>query len=87
MRFDLHITDCERKKRRLSCCLTLSLGGDGTVTAGSLFAAAAEDATEDFFWGRPVSFLGAFFVGIVWQVGFLYGTVLLVIISVRRIAR
>jgi hypothetical protein len=62
-------------------------GGGGTVTAGSLFAAASEDATEDFFWGRPVSFLGAFFVGNVWQVGFLYGTVLLVIISVRRIAR
>ena len=35
------------------------------VTAGSLSAAAAEDATEDFFGGRPVSFLGAFFVGIV----------------------
>ena len=55
-----------RKKRELSCCLTLSLGGGGgMVTAGSLSAAAAEDATEDFFGGRPVSFLGAFFVGIV----------------------
>jgi hypothetical protein len=62
-------------------------GGDVTVTAGSIFAAAAEDATEDFFGGRPVSFLGAFFVGIIWLVGFLYGTVLLVIISVGRIAR
>ena len=40
-------------------------GGGGMVTAGSLSAAAAEDATEDFFGGRPVSFLGAFFVGIV----------------------
>jgi len=62
-------------------------GGDGTVTAGSLFAAAAEVATEDFFGSRPVSFLGAFFVGIVSLVSFLNGTVLLVIITVRRIAR
>ena len=85
---DLHIADCVRKKRELSCCLTLSfLGGGGTVTAGSLFAAAAKDATEDFFGSRPVSFLGAFFVGIVLLVCFLDGTVLLVIISVGRIAR
>ena len=87
MRYNLHIADCEKKKRELSCCLTLSLGGDGTVTAGSLFAAAAEDATEDFFGSRPVSFLGAIFVGIVLLVCFLDDTVLLVIISVGRIAR
>ncbi len=62
-------------------------GGDGTVTAESLFAAAGEDATEDFFGGHPISFLGAFFVGIVWLVGFVCGTVLLVIISVGRITR
>jgi len=53
-------------------------GGDGTVMAGPLFAAAAEVATEDFFWTRSVSFLGAFFVGIVSLVSFLDGTVLLV---------
>ena len=62
-------------------------GGDGTVMAGPLFAAAAEVATEDFFGSRPVSFLGAFFVGIVALVSFLDGTVLLVIISVGRIVR
>jgi len=53
-------------------------GGDGTVMAGFLFDAAAEVATEDFFWRRSVSFLGAFFVGIVLLVSFLDGTVLLV---------
>ena len=62
-------------------------GGDGTVTAGSLFAAAAKDTKEDFFSSRPVLFLGAFFVGIVSLVCFLDGMVLLVIISVGRIAR
>ena len=62
-------------------------GGDGTVTTGSLFAAAAKDATEDFFGSHPVSFLGTFFVGIVSIVYFLDGTVLLVIISVGRITR
>ncbi len=40
-------------------------GGEGTVTAGFFFAAADEDATEDFFMSRPVSFLCPFFVGIV----------------------
>jgi len=53
-------------------------GGDGTVMAGSLFDAAAEVATEDFFRSRSVSFLGALFVGIVSLVSFLDGTVLLV---------
>jgi hypothetical protein len=62
-------------------------GGGGTVTTGSLSAAAAKDATEDFFGSSPVSFLGAFFVGIIWLVCFLDGTVLLMIISVGRIAR
>jgi len=62
-------------------------GGGGTVTAGSLFAAAAEVAPEDFFRSRSVSFLGAFFVGIVSRVSFLDGMVLLVIITVGRIAR
>ena len=52
--------------------------GDGMVMAGSLFAAAAEVATEDFFRSRSVSFLGAFFVGIVSLVSFLDGSVLLV---------
>jgi len=55
--------------------------------AGSLFAAVAEVATEDFFRSHSVSFLGAFFVGIVSLVFFLDGTVLLVIITVGRIAR
>jgi hypothetical protein len=59
----------------------------GSVTAGFFFAAAADIATEDFFGSRPVSFLGANFVGIVSLVSFLDGTVLLVIISVGRIAR
>jgi hypothetical protein len=56
-----------KKKRELSYCLTLSLlgGGEGTVTAGFFFAAADEDATEEFFVSRPVSFLCPFFVGIV----------------------
>ena len=62
-------------------------GVGGSVTAGSFFAAAANVATEDFFGSRPVSFLGADFVGIVSLVSFLDGTVLLVIISVERIAR
>ena len=53
-------------------------GGDGTVMAGPLFAAAAEVATEDFFRTRSVSFLGAFFVGIVSLVSFLDRMVLLV---------
>jgi hypothetical protein len=53
-------------------------GGDGTVMAGPFFAAAAEVATEDFFRTHSVSFLGAFFVGIVSLVSFLDGTVLLV---------
>ena len=53
-------------------------GGDGTVMAGPLFAAAAEVTTEDFFRTRSVSFLGAFLVGIVSLVSFLDGTVLLV---------
>jgi len=53
-------------------------GGDGTVMAGSLFAAAAEVATEDFFRSHYVSFLGAFFVTIVSLVSFLDGMVLLV---------
>jgi hypothetical protein len=53
------------------------------VTAGSLFAAAAEVATEDFFGSHPVSFLGAFFVGIVLLVSFLDGTVF----RMGRIAR
>ncbi len=57
------------------------------MTAGSLLAAAAEVATEDYFGSRSVSFLGAFFVGIVSLVSFLDGTVLLVIISVGRITR
>ena len=61
--------------------------GDGTVTAGSLFSVAAEDATEDFFGSRPVSFLGAFFGGIILLVCFLDGMVLLVIISVGRNTR
>jgi hypothetical protein len=54
-----------KKRRELSCCLTLSLGGGGgTVTAGSLFAAAEENATEDLFvMSRPVSFLSPLFVG------------------------
>jgi hypothetical protein len=50
-----------KKKRELSYRLTLSL----LVTAGFFFAAADEDATEDFFVSRPVSFLCPFFVGIV----------------------
>ena len=64
-------------------------GGDGTVTAGSLFAAADEDATEDFFvMSRPVSFLSPLFVGIVLLgVCFLDGTLLLGKISVGQIAR
>jgi hypothetical protein len=38
---DLHIANCAKKKRELSCCLNILFGGgDGTVTAGSLFAAA-----------------------------------------------
>ena len=53
-------------------------GGDGTVMAGSLSAAAAELATEDFFLSRSDAFLGAFFVTIVSLVSFLDGTVLLV---------
>ncbi len=53
-------------------------GGGGTVMAGSLVAAAAEVATEDFFRSHSVSFLGAFFVGIVLLVSFLDDTVLLV---------
>jgi len=61
-------------------------GGVGGL-AGSFFAAAAEVATGDFFGSRPVSFLGAFFVDIVSLVSFLDGMVLLVIISVGRIAR
>jgi hypothetical protein len=61
--------------------------GDGTVTAGSLFSVAAEDATEDFFGSRPVSFLGAFFGGIILLVCFLDGMVLLVRISVGRNTR
>jgi len=52
--------------------------GDGTVMEGSLFAVAAEVATEDFFRSRSVSFLGAFFVRIVSLVSFLDGSVLLV---------
>jgi hypothetical protein len=40
-------------------------GGGGMVTAGFSFAAADEDATEEFFVSRPVSFLCPFFVGIV----------------------
>jgi hypothetical protein len=64
-------------------------GGGGTVTAGSLFAAADEDATEDFFvMSRPVSFLSPLFVGIVLLgVCFLDGTLLLGKISVGQIAR
>ena len=69
-------------------------GGDGTVMAGTLFAAAAEVSTEDFFSTRFLgaflvgivsllsfldgAFLGAFLVGIVSLVSFLDGTVLLV---------
>ena len=90
VRCDLHIAECVKKKMELSCCLTLSLrGGDGTVIAGSLFAAADEDATEDFFViSRPVSFLSPLFVGIVLLgVCFLDCTLLLGIISVGRIAR
>jgi hypothetical protein len=35
------------------------------VTAGSLFAAADKDATEDLFvMSRPVSFLNSLFIGI-----------------------
>ena len=56
-------------------------GGVGGL-AGSFFAAATKVVTEDFFGSRPVSFLGAFFVGIISLVSFLDGTVLLVIISV-----
>ena len=52
-----------------------------TVTAESLFAAAAKDATEAFFGSHPVSFL-AFFVGIVLLVSFLDVMVLFVINSV-----
>ena len=65
--YDLHIADCVRNKREQSCCLPLSL-------MEGVFAAAAEDATEDFFGCRPVSFLGAFFVGIISLVSFLDGT-------------
>jgi hypothetical protein len=43
---------------------------------GSLSAAAAELATEDFFLSRSDAFLGAFFVTIVSLVSFLDGTVL-----------
>jgi hypothetical protein len=64
-------------------------GGGGTLTAGSLFAAAGEDATEDFFvTSRPVSFLCPLFVGIVsLGVCFLDGTLLLGINSVEQILR
>ncbi len=51
-------------------------GGDGTVMAGSLSAAAAKLATEDFFLSSSDAFLGAFFVTIVSLVSFLDGTVL-----------
>ncbi len=60
-----------------SCeAITVFGGGDGTVMAGSLSAAAAELATENFFLSCSDAFLGAFFVTIVSLVSFLDGTVL-----------
>ena len=71
--------------RRGDCNLLFapfSWGGDGTVTAESLFAAAAKDAAEDIFGSTPVSFLDFFDDGFVLLVSFLDGTILLVIVSV-----